>query len=184
MTINSNYTAAGPITSDKSVPRPRNSAFNGNITAATSLTVNGGTVTLGGANTFTGDNTVNGGTLGVSGASATFGGGNLNVKAGHAAIAAGVLNAIADTATLTLAGGGTADMADTGYIDLAAGINEHVASLVLGTTSSPAGHSVPWEAVLQISWTNISPAWALSLSWLRPCPATITTTAKWTPATT
>ncbi len=137
VTINSNYTAAGPITSNKT--GTGTATFNGNITAATSLTVNGGTVTLAGANTYTGDNTVNGGSLAVQGASATFGGGNLSVNAGSASIAAGVANAILDTAILTLAGGGTANTPDTGFISLDAGINEQVGSLVLGTTAFTSG---------------------------------------------
>src|SRR5205085_1739673 len=103
--------------------------LNGVITAATSLTVNGGAITLSGANTYSGNNTVNGGSLTASGASATFGNGNVTVNAGSAAIAAGVTNAILDSATLTLLGGGAANTADAGFISLATGINERVASL-------------------------------------------------------
>jgi fibronectin-binding autotransporter adhesin len=137
VTFDSNYTSAGPIISNKT--GAGSVTFNGKITAATSLTVNGGTATLAGANTFSGHTTVNAGTLSVSGANATAGAGDVTVNAGHAAIAAGVLNAIADSATLTLLGGGTAGTADVGYIDLAAGINEQVASLVLGTTTFTSG---------------------------------------------
>jgi hypothetical protein len=137
VTINSNYTAAGPIISNKSGTGA--ATINGNITAATELTVNGGAVTLGGANTYPGDNTVNGGSLTVSGSAATFGGGDVTVNAGSAAISAGVMNAILDTATLTLLGGGTANMADVGFIDLAAGIDERIGSLVLGTTTYTSG---------------------------------------------
>ena len=140
MTISSNYTAAGPITINKSDPTtPGTVALNGNITAATSLTVTGGAVTLAGANTFTGNDTINGGSLTVSGASATFGSGNVTVNAGSAAISAGVTNAILDSATLTLLGGGTANVADAGFISLAGGINEKVGSLVLGTTTYTSG---------------------------------------------
>ncbi len=138
MTISSNYTAAGPIISSKTTAGGT-VTINGNITAATSLTLNSGTLTLSGANTYPGANTINGGTLTVSGSSATFGKGDLNVTAGHAAIAAGVTDAIFNSAKLTLAGGGTANMADVGYIDLAAGINETIGQLVLGTTTEPAG---------------------------------------------
>lgn len=92
-----------------------------------------------GANTFSGGTTVDGGTLTVSGASATFGGGNVMVNAGSAVISTGVANAIADTATLTLLGGGTPGVADTGFIHLGAGINEVVAGLVLGTTPQANG---------------------------------------------
>ncbi|HEY3392786.1 MAG TPA: PEP-CTERM sorting domain-containing protein [Lacipirellulaceae bacterium] len=137
LTINSNYTAAGPIVSNKS--GTGTATFNGNITAATSLTVNGGAVTLAGANTYPGDNTVNGGSLTASGAAATFGGGDVTVNAGSAAISAGVLDAILDTATLTLAGGGTANMADVGFINLGDGIDERIGSLVLGTSTFTSG---------------------------------------------
>jgi autotransporter-associated beta strand protein len=63
-TINNNYTAAGPITSNKSGTTGV-ATFSGNITAATAVTVNGGTLTLAGTNTYTGSNTINGGTLSV-----------------------------------------------------------------------------------------------------------------------
>ncbi|HJQ80788.1 MAG TPA: hypothetical protein VJ828_12570, partial [Lacipirellulaceae bacterium] len=137
VTIDSNYTAAGPIISNKS--GTGTATFNGIITAATSLTVDGGAVTLAGANTYPGDNTVNGGSLTVSGPAATFGGGDVTVNAGSAAISAGVLDAIADTATLTLAGGGTANMADVGFISLGDGIDERIGSLVLGTSTFTSG---------------------------------------------
>ncbi len=137
VTVNSNYTAAGPIISNKT--GTGTATFNGNITAATSLTVNGGAVTLAGANTYSGDNTVNGGSLTVSGSTATFGDGDVTVNAGSAAISAGVLDAILDTATVTLLGGGTANMADVGFINLAAGIDELIGSLVLGTTTFTSG---------------------------------------------
>ncbi len=137
VTIDSNYTAAGPIISNKA--GTGTATFNGSITAATSLTVNGGTVTLTGANSYTGNNIVDGGSLIVQGASATLGVGDLTVQTGRAVISAGVLDAIADTANLTLAGGGTTDMADTGFIDLAAGINEQIGSLVLGTMTFTSG---------------------------------------------
>jgi autotransporter-associated beta strand protein len=99
----------------------------------------GGETDFSGANTFSGGTIVDGGTLSVSGSSATFGGGDVTVNAGNAAIAAGVSNAILDTATLTLLGGGTAGVADTGYINLGAGINDTVAALVLGATTEPNG---------------------------------------------
>jgi autotransporter-associated beta strand protein len=99
----------------------------------------GGETILSGANTYTGGTIVDDGTLTVTGSAATFGGGNVTVNGGHAAIASGVSNAIANAATLTLLGGGTPSVADVGYIDLAAGINEQVVSLVLGTTTYNSG---------------------------------------------
>ena len=94
---------------------------------------------LSGHNTFSGGTIVEDGTLTVSGASATFGGGDVTVNAGHAAISAGVTNAILDTAKLTLLGGGTPDFADVGFIDLAAGINERITALFLGAASQANG---------------------------------------------
>src|SRR4029079_10242564 len=60
VTINSNYTAAGPITSSKTTATGT-VTINGAITAATSLTLNSGAMTLAGANTYTGTSTINGG---------------------------------------------------------------------------------------------------------------------------
>lgn len=99
----------------------------------------GGETDFTGANTFTGGTIVDGGTLMAQGSTATLGGGDVTVNAGNVAISAGVANAIADTAKLTLAGGGTANTPDTGFISLATGINEHVTSLVLGATTMAAG---------------------------------------------
>jgi len=61
------------------------------------------------------------------------------VNAGSAVISAGVTNAIIDTATLTLLGGGMPGVADTGFINLGAGVNEVVAGLVLGTIPQASG---------------------------------------------
>jgi fibronectin-binding autotransporter adhesin len=99
----------------------------------------GGTTVLSGANTFTGGAIVDGGTLTGSGSAATFGGGDVTVNAGNAAISAGVANAILDTAKLTLLGGGTAGVADTGFFNLAGGINDVVGSLVLGAAAQGNG---------------------------------------------
>jgi fibronectin-binding autotransporter adhesin len=99
----------------------------------------GGTTVLSGANSFTGGAIVDGGTLSASLAStATFGGGDVTVNAGNAAIGTGVADAIGNTKKLTLLGGGIAG-ADTGYIDLAAGISERVGTLVLGSTTQTNG---------------------------------------------
>jgi hypothetical protein len=142
-------------------------AFNAGITLAavisgpgalTTKSASGKIVTLTGANTYQGGTTVSTGQLTVSGATATLGTGNASVLGTTAgtflSIASGVTNAIADAATLTLAGGGTAGTPDAGYIDLGAGVNETVASLVLvglgaqapgtyGGTGSSAAHILP-----------------------------------------
>lgn len=99
----------------------------------------GGNTVLSAANTFSGGTIVDGGTLTVMGSSATFGAGDVTVNAGSASISAAVANAILDTAKLTLLGGGTASFADTGFIALAAGINERVGTLVLGASTQVNG---------------------------------------------
>jgi len=95
---------------------------------------------------LTGGTLVNGGLLVASGASATFGAGDVTVdnaasptSIARLVIQAGVANAIADTATLSLAGGGTAGVADRNYADLGAGVNEVVGLLKLGGVIQPAG---------------------------------------------
>src|SRR4030095_15391284 len=54
-------------------------------------------------------------------------------------IQTGVLNAIADTAALTLAGGGRLCGADTGFVDLYPGVNEFIGGLVLGNAAQGPG---------------------------------------------
>src|SRR5262249_31375664 len=82
----------------------------------------GGTLALKFANTYTGGTDISNGSLLVDGASATLGAGDVMVEGANLGTAlklnAGVLNAIADAATLNLAGGGTAGVADQGYVDL------------------------------------------------------------------
>jgi hypothetical protein len=91
---------------------------------------------------------VEGGTLHAAGAAATFGTGNVTVdsanlafagSSAHLRIEANVLNAISDTATLSLAGGNVVGVADDGYADLNFGINEIVGGLVLGGVSQAPG---------------------------------------------
>jgi autotransporter-associated beta strand protein len=100
-----------------------------------------GTLILNGSNSFSGGTTINGGTIRLSGATASLGIGEVVVKsanlmfAGASAkltIQTGVLNAIANTATLSLAGGNLFGFADDGYLDLESGVNEIVGALFLG----------------------------------------------------
>jgi autotransporter-associated beta strand protein len=104
-----------------------------------------GTLILTGANTYTGATIASDGVLALAGAAATLGTGNVSVQdAGIGAgagllIQTGVLNAIADTATLSLAGGGAADVADAGFASLESGINERVGALILGGVSQLNG---------------------------------------------
>jgi autotransporter-associated beta strand protein len=119
--------------------------FTGNaITGSGSLTQAGsGTTTLSAANTYGGGTTVSAGTLTASGTGAKLGNANVTVLGTtlgtSLVIASGVTNAIADTATLSLAGGGTALTPDQGFADLGAGINETVATLILGGVTQAAG---------------------------------------------
>ena len=83
-----------------------------------------GTVTFGGANTYTGATTVSAGTLIVGGsASAKLGVSDVSVLATaiNLTIQTGVTNAIDDSKTLGLAGGGTGGVADNGYASLGGG---------------------------------------------------------------
>jgi autotransporter-associated beta strand protein len=107
-----------------------------------------GTLVLQGANTYSGGTTVNGGTLRLSGSGATLGSADVTVVSASAAftnasaritIETGVLNALADTATLSLAGGNVSGVADDGFIDLQFGVNEVVRGLLLGGVEQPFG---------------------------------------------
>ncbi|MEO6035887.1 MAG: autotransporter-associated beta strand repeat-containing protein, partial [Verrucomicrobiota bacterium] len=100
---------------------------------------NQGQLVLNGNNSYEGGTAVNGGTLLVSGSSANLGTGNVTVDNASStlsiaklSLASGVANAISDTAMLSLAGGGTAGVADQNFADLGAGINEVVGGLTLG----------------------------------------------------
>jgi autotransporter-associated beta strand protein len=130
-------------------PHTFNATGSNSITLASDAPISGttfgitkmgtGGLVLNSVNTHTGLTTVNGGSLTVSGAPATVSAGDLTVSAGSAAISAGVTNALADTAILTLLGGGTPNVADTGFMNLGAGINETIDMLVLGATTQVMG---------------------------------------------
>jgi autotransporter-associated beta strand protein len=104
-----------------------------------------GWVMLAASNSYSGGTLVNGGILCVTNAAATLGTGDVTIdnSASTSSIArlfirSGVLNAISDTATLSLAGGGTVDVADQGFVELGTGINELVGGLRLsGVAQSP-----------------------------------------------
>jgi hypothetical protein len=78
-----------------------------------------------------------------------FGTANVTVDSANLAFAgsmadivlqAGETNAIFDTATLSLAGGNVAGVADDGFASLAAGVNENVGGLILaGVTQTTPG---------------------------------------------
>lgn len=103
--------------------------------------VGAGTLTLTGNNTYTGLTTVTGGTLVAGGASGSLGTGSVTVQntAIKLTIQTGVVSAIGDAATLTLAGGGTAGTADAGFVDLGTGVSEIVGGLVLGALPQAPG---------------------------------------------
>ena len=111
------------------------------LTAPTS-NIDQGTLSLAADNSYAGGTLVAGGILAVSGVGADLGTGNVTVdnasspsSIARLSITSGVANAIADAATLTIAGGGTAGTADQNFVILGSGVNERVAGLVLGTAA-------------------------------------------------
>ena len=94
-----------------------------------------GTLQLSGTDTYAGGTDVSAGVLTMLGAAARLGTGDVKVDGTTAGtslqIQSGVTNAIANTATLSLEGGGTPGVADQGYANLGAGIVETVNMLLL-----------------------------------------------------
>jgi autotransporter-associated beta strand protein len=139
-------------TGSSSTPAATNT-LAGNITGPGKLTltapnsdVDQGILVLLGANSYSGGTLVNGGILEAGSPGATFGTGDVIID--HAAspssiarahIRSGVLNAVADTATLSLSGGGAAATADQGFIILDTGVNEEVGALKLAGVFQPPG---------------------------------------------
>jgi autotransporter-associated beta strand protein len=112
------------------------------IVAAIPHDANIGQVVLSGSDSYTGGTKVQAGTLVAASTSINaLGTADVTVDSANASFAgssavlsilAGAFNPIADTATLFLAGGNAAGVADDGYANLAAGVNESVGGLVLG----------------------------------------------------
>jgi autotransporter-associated beta strand protein/T5SS/PEP-CTERM-associated repeat protein len=152
LSFSSTFTATGPgsktltlqgsNTDDNSIS---GAIVDNSATNKTSLTKSGGgNWILAGANTYSGPTTVSAGALVVAGAVAKLGIGNVTVQ-GMATgttlvVKSDVTNAIDDTATLNLLGGGTPLLADQGYLDLGAGLNDRVGSLLLNGV--PQAHGI------------------------------------------
>jgi fibronectin-binding autotransporter adhesin len=114
----------------------------GAIEGTGSILKNGAsTLTLPNSNSYAGGTSLRGGTIIAAAASGALGSGNVIVESGAVklTIQTGVLSAIADSATLSLAGGGVPNVADNGFAELAAGVNEILTGLVLGTAAQPPG---------------------------------------------
>lgn len=123
--------------------------LSGNVTGPGRLTVgsiphdaNLGRLVLSGTNSYEGGTTVQAGTLVATGASTNaFGANDVTVQSaglvfgGSQAkilLQTGATDAIANAATLSLAGGSFAGVADDGFAELEAGINEIIGGLILG----------------------------------------------------
>ena len=105
------------------------------------LTTSSYSLTLTKAGTYTGGTRVTGGKLTVA-SNAGLGSGDASVLATAVSltISTGVVTPFGtSTASLTLAGGGKANTADVGYLDLTSGANITVGGLTLGTTSYTSG---------------------------------------------
>ena len=97
-----------------------------------------GTLTLGGANTYAGGTAINAGSLNAT-TNGALGSGNVTDLGGtFLTLAAGVTNAIADTATLTLGGTG-AGAAKLTLSATTGTLQETVGALILGTTPQAPG---------------------------------------------
>jgi fibronectin-binding autotransporter adhesin len=135
--------ASGSLTLPNAVSGPGKLTFTSPAHDA-----NLGVLVLGGANTYAGGTLIDGGTLVVSNAAGSLGTGNVTVKSANLVFAgasaklkiqAAVTNAIADAATLSLAGGNVAGVADDGSVELESGVNEVVGGLVLGGVTQGSG---------------------------------------------
>lgn len=122
------------------------------VFTANTSNIDQGSLILTNNNTWTGGALVQGGILRASGANADFGDGNIEVNdaLASAAIAriqvdadvnnvAGVVNVIADSATLTLAGGGAGGVADENFANLLYAGTDNIGALVLGGVSQAPG---------------------------------------------
>jgi autotransporter-associated beta strand protein len=139
-----------------------NTAANGSIlvigdpiTGVGKLTkIGAGPMRVTNTNPYQGGTIIDGGSLAVGNADAinngfgfypatagTLGTGNVtvNTAATFLEFESGVVNAIADTATVSLFGGGNAGIADNGYMLLDSGVNETVGSLLLNGVLQPGG---------------------------------------------
>ena len=105
------------------------------------IKVGAGILVLEASNSYAGGTAVNEGALVAGAANASLGTGNVTVEnsAIQLTIQTGVINAIADSGTLTLLGGGAPAFADNGFLELGAGVNEIVGTLVLDTATQPLG---------------------------------------------
>ena len=120
---------------------------------APSHDANLGSLILTSNNTYSGGTVVHGGTLVLAGSGthisrASLGSGNVTVESANTTFAGAtarlwiqenVGNAISDSATLSLAGGKVAGVADDGHIVLDNNVNERVSSLILGGVLQPPG---------------------------------------------
>jgi fibronectin-binding autotransporter adhesin len=136
MTLSGNISGPGRLSQT-----PAGGPFDANL---------GRIIVTGTNNTYAGGTTVNGGTFEVA-AGSSLGTGNVTINSANAVFAGAqahlqldgtsgsTINAISDSAVLSLSGGNVGGTADDGYIDLTSGVNEVVSGLILGGVAQPPG---------------------------------------------
>jgi autotransporter-associated beta strand protein len=123
----------------------------GNGTATVSIIkFNDGTATLSAFNFYTGGTTVVDGVL-VAGVDGAFGSGNVDIHSGgQINILTGVTTAFGANAILSIAGGGTMGIADTGFLNL--GDNDAVLGLILaGIIQEPGTYGATGSGATNIN---------------------------------
>lgn len=141
LTFSNVISGAGRLTFN---PLPVNPVDQGLMIVSADNTYTGGTLVQGGTLQVNAGSDLGTGDVVVDGATVVNAPQGTSLAAGKLLLKTGVLDAIANTATLTLTGdtalfNGSPDGAPGGFVTLEAGVVEQVFGLVLGTTPQPPG---------------------------------------------